>query len=273
MHHDYYHPLHYHHRYHYSYCHLDHRDHVDQLIAVTRDSLVMSQPLRTRSTATTTNTTTSTSTNNTSAYAHHGHGHGHHGAHDHDDDDDDRDEAEGDGDEAYDGRPTADLSASSSSISSTGKLLTAEMLKGMSPQSQTRVFYRMLADVEDFMMMFDHLIMRQTGHDDVSASSLQSQSSSSCSASASSSSSSSSEAEVVVALYEIMSGMEGMYAFLMRFAEDWQRRTKEWLQRMLRRHMALPVMRPTVLQTVIQCLMRENMLFSSETVQTIRNVR
>lgn len=247
---------------------------MDQLIAVTRDSLVMSQPLRTRSTATST-TTTSTSTNNTSAYAHHGHGHGHHGAHDDDDDDDDRDEAEGDGDEAYDDRPTAALSASSSSISSTGKLLTAEMLKGMSPQAQTRVFYRMLADVEDFMMMFDHLIMRQTGHDDVSASSSScSASSSSCSScSASSSSSSSSEAEVVVALYEIMSGMEGMYAFLMRFAEDWQRRTKEWLQRMLRRHMALPVMRPTVLQTVIQCLMRENMLFSSETVQTIRNVR
>jgi hypothetical protein len=72
--------------------------------------------------------------------------------------------------------------------------------------------------------------------------------------------------------YEIISAMQSLYGSVMHFGEQWSNDTREWLLGMLRQKMSLPIEEPELLMAVIQCLTRENMLFSPETVNAVNQV-
>jgi hypothetical protein len=59
--------------------------------------------------------------------------------------------------------------------------------------------------------------------------------------------------------------MQALYAAILDYGETWTKTTREWLLRMLRQHMQLPVAEPEILMAVIQCISRENMMFSPDT--------
>lgn len=65
--------------------------------------------------------------------------------------------------------------------------------------------------------------------------------------------------------YEIISAMQALYASILDYGEDWTKTTRDWLLQMLRQHMQLPVKEPEILMAVIQCISRENMMFSPDT--------
>jgi hypothetical protein len=66
--------------------------------------------------------------------------------------------------------------------------------------------------------------------------------------------------------------MQSLYGSVMHFGEQWSNDTREWLLGMLRQKMSLPIEEPELLMAVIQCLTRENMLFSPETVNAVNQV-
>jgi hypothetical protein len=57
-------------------------------------------------------------------------------------------------------------------------------------------------------------------------------------------------------MYEIISAMQSLYGSLLHYGEQWSSDTRDWLLRMLRQKMSLPIEEPELLMAVIQCLTR-----------------
>lgn len=57
-------------------------------------------------------------------------------------------------------------------------------------------------------------------------------------------------------MYEIISAMQSLYGNLLHYGEQWSADTRDWLLRMLRQKMSLPIEEPELLMAVIQCLTR-----------------
>jgi len=76
----------------------------------------------------------------------------------------------------------------------------------------------------------------------------------------------------IITIYEIMNAMEGLYEFLFRYAEDWNRNIKDWLFKSLKQYMTLPIEQPDVLKVILYCITRENKLFAPETILVVQQV-
>eukprot|EP00602_Paraphysomonas_sp_CaronLab_P010362 CAMPEP_0185023544 /NCGR_PEP_ID=MMETSP1103-20130426/6202_1 /TAXON_ID=36769 /ORGANISM="Paraphysomonas bandaiensis, Strain Caron Lab Isolate" /LENGTH=1103 /DNA_ID=CAMNT_0027556179 /DNA_START=252 /DNA_END=3563 /DNA_ORIENTATION=- len=116
-----------------------------------------------------------------------------------------------------------------------------------SSSKQVKVFLDKVNELELFFMRFDEIITSQFEHGV-------------------------NDPQQMFHTYEIISAMQSLYGYVLHYGEQWSNDTKDWLLRMLRQKMSLPIEEPELLMAVIQCLTRENMLFSPETVNTVNQV-
>ena len=71
--------------------------------------------------------------------------------------------------------------------------------------------------------------------------------------------------------YEVVSSMQIMYCNALSLAERWTVMLKKWLLNNLKVNISLPVQRPDLLMSVVDCLNREKMLKSSSTIREVEN--
>lgn len=109
--------------------------------------------------------------------------------------------------------------------------LTVNQLVVMTPGQQTKLFYDLLCEIETYIHSYDGLL--------------------NCGIEENFNASNGNTHIKLLAIYEIMAGMEGLYTFLLSTTEEWSCRTKQWLQSMLRQHLALPVEDPATLKVCV----------------------
>lgn len=122
-----------------------------------------------------------------------------------------------------------------------------EELKDIDSTYQVKVFLDKVAGIESFFRVFDD-IMYTTLENGVR------------------------ESQQVTHTYEIISAMQTLYAGILDYGENWTSVARDWLLRMLRQHMRLPVQEPEILMAVIQCISRENMMFSPDTSEVVNQI-
>lgn len=71
--------------------------------------------------------------------------------------------------------------------------------------------------------------------------------------------------------HELTSAMQVLYTNLLGYGERWSNMFRSWLLKSLKTHMTLPVQRPDLLMSVVQCLSNEHMLHAPETVKEVEN--
>lgn len=72
--------------------------------------------------------------------------------------------------------------------------------------------------------------------------------------------------------YEVVDAMQKLYSRVLLFGEEWNAALRDWLLRSLRATMVLPIDRPELLMTVLQCMTREGMLHAPETLKVVDQV-
>lgn len=72
--------------------------------------------------------------------------------------------------------------------------------------------------------------------------------------------------------YEVVDAMQKLYSRVILYGEDWSAALRDWLLRSLRATMVLPIDRPELLMTVLQCMTRESMLHDHETLKVVDQV-
>jgi flagellin-like hook-associated protein FlgL len=122
-----------------------------------------------------------------------------------------------------------------------------EELRHIDSTYQVKVFLDKVAGIEAFFRVFDD-IMHTTLGEGVG------------------------ESQQVTHTYEIISAMQTLYAGILDYGETWTSVARDWLLRMLRQHMRLPVQEPELLMAVIQCISRENMMFSPDTSEVVNQI-
>ena len=138
-------------------------------------------------------------------------------------------------------------SGQTSSIQSESGINKYEELKHIDSTDQVRVFLNKVAGIEAFFRAFDDL-MHSTLGEGVK------------------------ESQQVTHTYEIISAMQNLYASILDYGENWTSVARDWLLRMLRQNMRLPVQEPEILMAVIQCISRENMMFSPDTSEVVNQI-
>jgi hypothetical protein len=112
---------------------------------------------------------------------------------------------------------------------------------------QMRVFLDKVAGIEAFFRVFDNVLAQALEKEVL-------------------------QPQQVTHTYEIVSAMQNLYATILDYGENWTKSVREWLLILLRKHMSLPVKDPEVLMAVIQCISRENMMFSPDTSEVVNDI-
>lgn len=112
---------------------------------------------------------------------------------------------------------------------------------------QMRVFLDKVAGIEAFFRVFDNVLAKALEQEVL-------------------------QPQQVTHTYEIVSAMQNLYATILDYGENWTKSVREWLLILLRKHMSLPVKDPEVLMAVIQCISRENMMFSPDTSEVVNEI-
>ena len=163
------------------------------------------------------------------------------------------------------------------------KEFSANMLLKMKPRMQSKLFFQTMEDIENFMLSFEVLIHSvinketaaangSVSNSPIASSNILANSPMTNGGNASNKNMILHDPKYIITVYEMMNAMEGLYEFLFRFSEDWSADIKAWLVRSLKIYMTLPIEQPEILKIILNCLARENKLFSPEIIQVVQQV-